>query len=168
MVSDQLDGSAGEAHPFPHRLTYFYRQHEPFVGNFRSHRRSIYLFRQRIRKNRYLDLFDGPDGNLHLGTRRPTTTSLQSLYLLNSDFIVDQSRVIATRVVSTSSVHEARIQWAYAHLFGRRPTDDEIQMATQQLCHLEEQTVAEAGVAQVAWTSMIHAMLCSNEFLFVE
>jgi hypothetical protein len=172
LLSEQLDTSPGEAHPFPHRLTYFYRQHEPFVGDFASHRRSVYLFRQRIRKNRYLDLFDGPDGNLHLGTRPTTTTSLQSLYLLNSDFMADQSRAIAKRLLSIASAHAARIRWSYENLFGRKPSADEIQMATQQLGQLEKQRYLEADadgdVAQVAWTSMIHAMLCSNEFLFID
>ncbi|MDC0295665.1 PSD1 and planctomycete cytochrome C domain-containing protein, partial [bacterium] len=87
VFSDQLDPSVGQAHAFPHRLTYFYRQHEPFVGDFQNQRRTIYQFRQRIRKNRFLDLFDGPDGNLHLGNRYVTTTPLQSLYLMNSPFI---------------------------------------------------------------------------------
>jgi phosphotransferase system HPr-like phosphotransfer protein len=130
------------------------------------------LFRQRIRKNRYLDLFDGPDGNLHLGTRPTTTSSLQSLYLLNSDFMADQSRAIAKRLLSTASAHAARIRWSYENLFGRKPSADEIQMATQQLGQLEKQRYLEADadgdVAQVAWTSMIHAMLCSNEFLFID
>ena len=164
-VSGQLDRSPGERHPFPHRLTYFYRQHEPFVGDFPSHRRSVYLFRQRIRKNSYLDLFDGPDGNLHLGVRRPTTTSLQALYLMNSEFLEEQSRATARRALSMGVTRESRIQWAYEHLFGRRASAAEVRQIVKQLARLEEQA---GGDSDDAWTSMVHAMLCSNEFLYVD
>ena len=164
-VSGQLDRSRGEAHPFPHRLTYFYRQHEPFVGDFASKRRSVYLFRQRIRKNAYLDLFDGPDGNVHLGVRRPTTTSLQALYLMNSDFVEEQSRATARRVVAGGTTEESRIQLAYEHLYGRPPTDDEFRRAVAQMAQLED---SAGGDSDDAWTSMVRAMLCSNEFLYID
>ena len=60
--SAQLDITPGGRHPFPHRLTYFYRQHEPFQEKYVSNKRSIYQMQQRIQKNPYLDMFDGPDG----------------------------------------------------------------------------------------------------------
>ncbi|MBC8352806.1 MAG: PSD1 domain-containing protein [Planctomycetes bacterium] len=167
--SNQLDPSTGEAHPFPHRLTYFFRQHEPYVGDFPSNRRTIYLFRQRIRKNRYLDMFDGPDGNLHVGTRRPTTTSLQSLYLMNSSFIDDQSQAIAQRVIASSDSHTERVGWAYRNIFGREPNADDVRMIEANLDRSAAQLSDEANDRiVVAWTSMIRAMLCSNEFVFVD
>ncbi|MCA9211986.1 MAG: DUF1553 domain-containing protein, partial [Planctomycetales bacterium] len=172
MISGQLDTSKGDAHPFPHWLTYFYRQHEPFVGDFECNKRSVYLFRQRIRKNRYLDLFDGPDGNLHVGTRRATTTSLQSLYLLNSDFIVEQSQAIAKRAAQFNSTDESRLQWAYAHLFGRLPTDDELQSVNELMRNIETQSSGTKHQlptkAADVWSTVIHSMLCSNEFLFID
>ena len=173
MIGDQLDTSRGQAHPFPHQLTYFFRQHEPFLGSFSSKRRSVYLFRQRIRKNRYLDLFDGSDGNLHVGTRRPTTTSLQSLYLLNSEFVEEQAQAVAARVMSVSTSRDARIRWAYAHLFARQPTTDELATVTRRVDQIQDkaengQAGAEENTNLAAWTTIIHAMMCSNEFLFVD
>jgi hypothetical protein len=169
VFSDQLDRSPGQAHPFPHRLTYFYRQHEPFVGDFQSNRRTIYLFRQRIRKNRFLDMFDGPDGNLHIGTRRPTTTSLQSLYLMNSGFIDEQSRRIAERILASSDAHAEQADWAYRSIFGRSPLAEEIQATKEQIDRIAQQVSDDAGdKTHLAWSSMIRAMLCSNEFIFVD
>ena len=169
VFSDQLDRSQGGAHPFPHRLTYFFRQHEPYVGEFQSNRRAIYLFRQRIRKNRYLDLFDGPDGNLHVGVRRPTTTTLQSLYLMNSPFINDQSQAIARRVLAFDDSRDARVSWVYRHLFGRDAQDADVQAIGEQLDRFAVQLADETDdKAELAWTGMIRAMLCSNEFMFVD
>ena len=102
-ISGRLDPSPAKAHPLPHYLTYYFRQHEPYVGNFESDRRTIYLFRQRIRKNIFLDTFDAPDGNLHVGVRRPTTTSLQSLYFMNSAFIQDEANRITSRIAKNQS-----------------------------------------------------------------
>lgn len=164
LMSGQLKDYDGGPHPFPHRHTYFFRQHEPFVGEFVSDQRSVYLFRQRIRKDRFLDLFDGPDGNLHLGKRRPTTTSLQSLYLLNSEFIAKQSAAIATRIVAEPD-NEARVRWAYTHLFGRSPTDNEVKSVLKNIPNLQTQTDPRGSEA---WSHLIHAMLCSNEFLYVD
>ena len=163
--SGRLDGSCGGRHPFPHPLTYFYRQHEPFVGNFETDQRTIYQFRQRIRKNVYLDTFDAPDGNLHVGERRPTTTSIQSLFFLNSKFIEEQSRGIACRLSTMTLSGESQVQWLYTNLFGRDPTPEEIEVVLGRLNVLNKQV---ADQPQFAWSSLIRAMLCSNEFLFVD
>ena len=169
VFSDRLDRSPAGAHPFPHRLTYFFRQHEPYIGDFQNNRRTIYLFRQRIRKNRFLDMFDGPDGNLHIGARRPTTTTLQSLYFMNSPFIEKQSRAIAARVIESADTHPRRASWAYQHIFGRRPTDEEVAMTSRQINQLASQASPLADdQLQIAWSSMIRAMLASNEFLYVD
>ena len=167
--SDQLDRSPGGRHPVPHRLTYFFRQHEPYIGEFPSNRRSIYLFRQRIRKNRYLDMFDGPDGNLHVDTRRPTTTSLQSLYFMNSPFIDAQSQAIAERVLATGQSNDEQMSWAWQQIYGRHPKKEELQATSAHLERIAGQLPAETDrKAHLAWSSLIRAMLCSNEFNFVD
>ena len=167
--SGQLDRTPGGPHPFPHRLTYFFRQHEPYIGDFASNRRTVFLFRQRIRKNRYLDMFDAPDGNLHVGNRRPTTTTLQSLYFMNSKFMADQAQFIAGRAVATKNSPESQIQWLYTHLFGREPSDIELDTLTANLIQLQQQ-LGEKSIdrPETALSSVVKAMLASNEFLFIE
>ena len=171
FFSDQLDRSVGQTHAFPHRLTYFYRQHEPFIGDFPNYQRTIYMFRQRIRKNRFLDLFGGPDGNLHLGSRYVTTTPLQSLYFMNSPFIAEQSSGIANRLLASNDTFGGRVRWAYRQLFGRDPLPAEISALENLLSHASRAATAsdgQDGTEQLAWTGMIRAMLGSNEFLFVD
>ncbi len=169
VFSGQLDRSPGARHPLPHRLTYFFRQHEPYVGDFDSNRRTVYLFRQRIRKDRYLDLFDGPDGNLHVGNRRPTTTTLQSLYFMNSPFVDEQSRAIAMRLLESNETDSQRVGWMYRHIFGRDPSDDEILVVAERIERIVSQMPADSDDANLAaWASMCRAMLGSNAFLFVD
>ena len=117
VFSDSLDRRVGHRHPFPHRLTYFFRQHEPFQESYASSLRSVYLMQPRIRKHEFLDLFDGPDGNIQFAERKQTTTSLQALYLMNSKFMHEQSDAIAARLLGLKSV-DARVRWAYRTILG--------------------------------------------------
>ena len=159
--SGQIDRSPGGRHPFGHHLTYFYRQHEPFQESYPTNRRSVYVMRQRIQKDPYLDLFDGPDGNVSLGQRKSTTTTLQALYLMNSEFIGEQARRIADRLISEESSNEQKITSLYRKIFGRRPHTEERDQIRRYFGRRSESLTA-------TWTGLVRSMLSSNEFLFVE
>ncbi|MES1260982.1 MAG: PSD1 and planctomycete cytochrome C domain-containing protein [Acidobacteriota bacterium] len=166
LLSGTLDLSMGGRQPFPNDRTYFYRQHEPFTGNFDNPRRAVYGMQQRIQKNPYLDLFDGPDGNLPMSERRSTTTSLQALYLMNSEFLAKQSGLIADKLMAAAAATPQRIEWAYETIFGRAPQPAELQQGGQFLATLGKEYGEADG--RKAWASYIHAMLSSNPFLFVD
>ena len=165
LMSAELDLSRGERLPFPNERTYFYRQHEPFNANWPNMRRAVYGLQQRTRKNPILDLFDGPDGNLPFSERRSTTTSLQALYLMNSEFMTKQSAMIANSLTG-----EGKLAQAYQLIFGRAIKPQELTNANEFLTKLRQQHQA-AGCNDCdakAWTSYIHSMLASNAFLFVD
>ena len=152
--SAQLDITPGGRHPFPHRLTYFYRQHEPFQEKYVSNKRSIYQMQQRIQKNPYLDMFDGPDGGLHLGDRKASVTTLQALYFMNSKFIHEQAEAITERLPE-----EHKVEYLYELVFNRRAEDKELEFA--------ESYFAKDNSRQ-RWVGYVRSMLSSNEFLFVD
>ena len=158
--SGDLDVTPGGRHPMPHHLTYFYRQHEPFQEAYPTNRRTVYTMQQRIQKNPYLDLFDGPDGNIQLSERRSTTTTLQALFLMNSKFLHQQANAIAERTMARSPNTRARVEWAYETIFGRPPTRENLDAADSFL--------ARAGEGQAGWAGYLRGMLSSNEFFFVD
>jgi cytochrome c553 len=168
--SGDLDLTPGGRHPFDHRLTYFFRQHEPFVGDFPTNRRSVYMMQQRIRKDDYLDLFDGPDGNIPASQRRSTTTTLQALFLMNSDFLHEQAELTAKRIVSTSDFDAERLGRAYRTIFGRSPENSELDYGSAYLQKLRDQLSGDLEVRQTnrAWASLLRSMMSSNEFVFVD
>jgi hypothetical protein len=170
--SGQLDQTPGGRHPFGHRLTYFYRQHEPFAAEFPTRKRSVYIMQQRIQKNPYLDLFDGPDGNRSLPTRNATTNTLQALFLMNSEFIHDQSETIAERLLTEANDTPGRVSWAYRTIFGRPPNVDETARATKFLQAASEQLARTGGDVkrrqQLAWAAYLRGMSSSNEFMFID
>ncbi len=159
--SGELELSRGEGHPFPHRRTYFYRQHEPFSDFFTTNRRSVYIMQPRIQKHPYLDLFDGPDGNLPMSERKSTTTTLQALYLMNSDFMHRQTQSIAERWSARSAGRDAFLEHATRTIFGRPPEAAEVQRA-------ESYFVTAAGSEEQKRAGLLRAMLASNQFLFAD
>ena len=159
--SGELDLSIGSRHPFPHRRTYFYRQHEPFSEFFATNRRSVYIMQPRIQKHPYLDLFDGPDGNLPMSERKSTTTTLQALYLMNSEFMHWQTQSMAERWSAGSTGRDLFLDRASQTIFGRPPEPAEVRRA-------ESYFATAAGSEEQKRAGLLRAMLASNEFLFAD
>ncbi len=159
--SGQLDPSRGGRHPFPHRRTYFYRQHEPFSEFFATSRRSVYLTQPRIQERPYLDVFDGPDGNLPLSKRKATTTTLQALYLINSEFLHQQTQAIAERGEGETRKRWDFLEKASSTVFGRPPRPDKLKRAASYFAEA-------AGSEQEKRAGFLRAMRARNEFLFVD
>ena len=159
--SGDLDHSPGGRHPFPHRQTYFYRQHEPFSEFFPTNRRSVYIMQPRIQKHPYLDLFDGPDGNLPMSERKSTTTTLQALYLMNSEFVHQQARAIAERWSASEEGRDGFLERAGKAVFGRPLFPEELDRALSYFSDA-------SGNEEHKRAGFLRAMLASNEFLFVD
>jgi mono/diheme cytochrome c family protein len=152
--SAQLDLTPGGRHPFPHRLTYFYRQHEPFQEKHVSNKRSVYQMQQRIQKNPYLDMFDGPDGGGHLGERKTTVTTLQALYFMNSEFIHEQAQAIVECLPK-----EGQVEHLYELIFNRPASEVGLEFAKAYFAK---------DNCQQRWAGYVRSMLSSNEFLYVD
>jgi hypothetical protein len=124
-------------------------------------RRTIYGLVRRRDLNDLLRLHDFPDPVTHSPTRIPSTSPLQQLFVLNSPFLTQQSAALARRLQVSASPHdEARVRTAYRLLFARQPTSTETDLARDFLR-------AEGGGAR-AWERYAHALLASNEFLFID
>ena len=155
----------------PHHLTYFYRQHEPFNEFYESNRRTVYTMQQRFEKNAYLDLFDGPDGNIQLAERKSSITALQALFLMNSKFLHEQADTLAERVIATNETFEERLRYIYKLILSRVPNADEIRRAKKFMLNAQSNlNISEdkgAHLVQRAWGSYLRAMLASNEFIYI-
>ena len=61
------------------------------------YRRSVYLLQRRTFQHPMFEAFDAPDGILSCSRRNESTTAPQSLAMLNSRFMMDQSRILVPR-----------------------------------------------------------------------
>ena len=88
-------------------------------------RRSIYRFRVRTTPNPLLTTLDCPNSANLTPTRNTTTTALQSLALLNHDFLLQQSKSFANRLERADSNLAKQVSLAWSLVFSREPLDSE-------------------------------------------
>ena len=122
---------------------------------------------QRIKRNEFLATFDGPDGNVSLGARKVTTTTLQALYWMNSEFVHEQTAMIATRESFASLDTTGKLKWAYWNIFGRAPTETEAEYVWSALRRLKQPTTTRIP-SDEAWAALLRGMLSSNAFVHVD
>jgi hypothetical protein len=159
VVSGNLDRTPGGPHPFPPQPKWDFTQHKPFKAVYDSNRRSVYLMTQRIARHPFLALFDGPDTNASTAGRTITTTPLQALFLMNDPFVHEQAKSFAARLMKEQGDDNARIERAFALVFGRPPSAEE---RTQSADY-----VKRLGASNRAWESFARVLFMSNEFVYV-
>ncbi len=114
-------------------------------------RRSVYRFAVRTTPHQFLSTLDCPNSANLTPARNVTTTALQSLALLNNDFMQKQADYFAGRVKSDP----APIERAFALAFGRKPT-------------AAEMDAAAALVKSSGLTQLCRMLLNANEFVYVD
>jgi len=127
------------------------------VNNFGSStwRRMIYQERMRRVDDQMFTAFDFPDCG-QVRARRPiSTTPLQALNLMNSSFVMQQSKLIAERAVQeTGSDQNKAIHRCFELVLGRVPTASELEACS---------TVAAADNLHLVCRALIN----TNEFAFL-
>lgn len=138
-----------------------------------AQRRSIYLFARRVYPLKFLELFDSPIMPVNCTQRTSSATVLQSLALLNSEFLFEQADRMASRVAAAAGEDSAaQVQFAFQLALARPPQESE---QAQGLSFLADQarihTAAGVGADQAqrsALADLCHMLLSTNEFLYVE
>ncbi len=142
-----------------------------FYTEFRK--RSIYLPIVRNLLPDLLALFDAADPNGVTALRNDTTVPSQSLFLLNSPFLREQSLQLAQRLLADDkATDEQRLQRAHELAFCGQITATESAQARR---FLDAYFAAQAAQARPeadrrisAWQSYCQALFCENEFLYLE
>ena len=96
-------------------------------------RRMLYQERMRRVDDKMFTAFDFPDCGQVRGRRPVSTTPLQALNLMNSDFVVEQAKFIAERAKSETQGGDERAaaRRAFELLLARRPDADELDAAVR-------------------------------------
>ena len=119
-------------------------------------RRMLYQERMRRVDDQIFTAFDFPDCGQVSPKRPVSTTPLQALNLMNSDFVVEQSKFLAERAKKEADVDDpaAQVRRCFQLLLSRQPTDAELTACVA--------VVKESGLPIVART-----LINSNEFAFL-
>jgi hypothetical protein len=124
-------------------------------------RRTCYSAVSRHKLSDMLQAFDFPDPAIHCASRAKTTTPLQQMFVLNSPFMHETAEALGKRIQAeggTATKH--RIQFAHRLVFGRPVASAEIELGTIFL--------ESAGADSTRWVRYAHALLSSNEFMYVD
>ncbi len=110
----------------------------------------------------FLRQFDFPLMRATVAQRPSSVVPQQFLFLMNSPFMLDRARALAQKLnVADHSVQEC-IQHAYRLLYGRLPTDSEVEIGSNFLAD-----TSLDGTDVSLWVQYAQILLSSNEFMFV-
>ncbi len=121
-----------------------------------AYRRMVYQFKPRTQQDATFGAFDCPDATLTMPRRNVSTTALQALNLLNSPFMLDQSKVLADRLrKEAGSTVDAQVIRGFLLALGRSASD-------------KESAQARDVVEKHGLETFCRALLNANEFLFID
>jgi hypothetical protein len=131
----------------------------------KTNRRSIYLPLRRSNLPTLYTLFDFGDATTPEGHRNPTSVATQALFVMNSPLVIREAKNIADTVLKQETQNKRRVEEIYLRVLDRRPDATEIDKGLTYMSGFRSKwnTVDE----ETAWTSLTHALMASNEFIFV-
>jgi mono/diheme cytochrome c family protein len=134
-------------------------------------RRSVYIFVKRSVLLPLLEVYDCPVTTVSAPVRAASTVSPQALALLNNEFVLEQARFFAWRVLSEAGAgRSAQINRAFSIALGRAPSAREAEWSLEFLNRQSglygARRQAEAPTA--ALRDLCHALFNLNEFVYLD
>jgi len=113
------------------------------------------------------ETFDFPEPSETKGRRDVTTVPTQALFLMNSPFVMEQSRSAAERLLAAGSLSdEERVARAYRETLGRAPNAEEVKWSLEFVkAAAAEET--SASIERQAWARLYQALFASAEFRYL-
>ncbi|HEX4610232.1 MAG TPA: DUF1549 and DUF1553 domain-containing protein [Urbifossiella sp.] len=155
-ASGALDRRAGGPSFKPYTVTqlntYFYHLFDRDEPAF--NRRSVYRMHLTTGRSPLLDALDCPSPGVPTPRRRPTTTALQALALMNDPFVVREANRLAARLAAEKTDPADQVSLAFETVFGRPPAPPELAAALD--------VRRRSGLGTVCW-----ALFNASEFLYL-
>jgi len=117
-----------------------------------NRRRTVYARISRGRSASVLQLYDFPAASMHSPRRDETTSPLQQLFVMNSEFVQDQASRLARQADLAPDV-DGKVRHLYRRIVGRDPEAGELEIARE---YLESSTTERYA----------QALLATNEVIF--
>jgi hypothetical protein len=119
----------------------------------KADRRTLYGFLDRLNVPGIFRTFDFPSPDASSPGRELTTIAPQALFLMNHPFVMDCALNAAARPELADAGH--RVDRVHRLLFGRAPTPEEIELA-------------QAYLQSNPWERYVHALMQTNEFVWID
>ena len=115
-----------------------------------------------LSSDKFLRLFDFPIPRATAAQRTANVVPQQFLFMLNSRFMLDRARALATRLEQETPELSVRVGRAYSLLYGRAPTAREQAVAA---AYLAGEPPANGQLTR--WQQYCQALLSANEFMHI-
>ncbi len=169
-LTEQLYGASVRVPLEPAVYDNIFTEHEPdnlwpVTPDARQHtRRTLYLLHKRNVRLPLLVAYDAPDLMSSCGARSASVHALQSLTLMNSEFMWQQAQALSQRLVREAKTDAQRIARLYELALARPATPQERQLTR---AFLREQQRLGRTPSQ-AWADLCLATMNLNEFIYLD
>lgn len=136
-------------------------------------RRSVYIYIKRQLPFPLLELFDQPNAAQTCERRDENVVPTQALVLMNDEFMTEQARQFADRVLREAPQSpEAQVRRAVQLALGREPGQHElgetVEFVRSQSSVYQQSGAAAPTAARRALADVCHVLLNCNEFIYVD
>jgi hypothetical protein len=132
-----------------------------------SERRAIYWPHLRNSIPELIGVFDGADPSLVVGKRNVSNVSTQALFMMNNDWVIQQSEATARDLLGTAdAMHESlsdTLDELFLRCLGRKPLSDE-RAAT--LKFLNSSKIVSDSDRLSRWTLVVQSLFSTIEFRY--
>ncbi len=134
-----------------------------------TNHRSIYLCMLRHSEPPELSAFDLPDSTKPVGKRNETTLPTQSLFLINSAFLVEQAQHFSKDILAMPGLDDRdRVHQVYQRALNRVPESSELERALALLQDVDTGLKTEISQTELrrvtVWSTLCQALLTPMNF----
>lgn len=134
--------------------------------------RTVYMPILRTKMPPFLKTFDHPEPSNPQGLRDSTNVPAQSLFLMNSPFVIEQAKFLANAVIAETADSEERLRILWQRTLSRSPTGTEINRSLEFLAKTDDKLKNEQSDATKrqtqSWAMLSQALFASAEFRYVD
>lgn len=131
-------------------------------------RRSVYIITHRSGTPNILTTFDAPIMDTNAPKRRESAISQQALAAMNHPFMHESAEALRERIESEGhATFEERLNRIWMLAYSRYPTDEETSSLRAWMQSEMDASNPEIGQSDDVWQTLCHAVLSSNEFLYL-
>ena len=126
-------------------------------------RRSVYAFVNRDIVSNLSSTFDAANPSSCTARRPDTTVPQQALFALNSEFVQDRAKALATLTGRTAGTDDSlRARELYRRVLAREPRAAELSRILRFV------QAGDKTAQDLTWQQVAHSLLAANEFSFVD
>jgi hypothetical protein len=131
-------------------------------------RRMVYVPLRRANLAPLLNLFDFGDATTSMDRRARTNVAPQALFMMNSGFVAERARNVASMLLGDQQADDARrVERAYVLTLNRKPAAGEVDSALTYVTSFEQRFGASRAPLD-AWQSLCRILMSSNDFMYLD